>query len=286
LVSIISTPGYPDGRDRSPGPASDYVDTGGTLMGTNNGKPTPTATGPVDTQPSASSPESGTSKPDTKPAHPEHLAKLFPDGVYSAREEEFGEQVAAIRAEAAPRGVMEKFLVDRAILAIWRLRRVALAEVAGTFDEALLRYEALAERTLFQSLERLDKIADRREAKAAKVVPPSATPAVEDGFISLRPRLTLGANAETVDVESVPSLVEADPTRTVPWKARLAFEPDISETSPVVCGTWITASHVASLVIDGWTWAELLRSHPELNEEDIRACLAYVTEEDHHDFPS
>lgn len=59
---------------------------------------------------------------------------------------------------------------------------------------------------------------------------------------------------------------------------RLVFDPEISESSPIVKGTWITVSHVVSLVVDGWTWADIIRVHPELTEDDIRACLAHQIE--------
>lgn len=64
------------------------------------------------------------------------------------------------------------------------------------------------------------------------------------------------------------------------WRERLVFDPTVSDSSPVVRGTWITAEHVASLVVEGWTWAEILRIHPELNEDDVRACLAFAVEEE------
>ncbi|MFO0956972.1 MAG: DUF433 domain-containing protein [Isosphaeraceae bacterium] len=75
-----------------------------------------------------------------------------------------------------------------------------------------------------------------------------------------------------------------DPLPATPWQGRLVIDANISETSPVVVGTYITTRHVASLVIDGWSWAEILRAHPELVDDDIRACLAYAIEEDTPDF--
>jgi micrococcal nuclease len=60
-----------------------------------------------------------------------------------------------------------------------------------------------------------------------------------------------------------------------PWHERLVFDPDVSEDSPVVKGTWVTVSHVVSLIVDGWTWADIIRAHPELTTDDIRTCLTY-----------
>lgn len=64
------------------------------------------------------------------------------------------------------------------------------------------------------------------------------------------------------------------------WQERLAFDFNVSETSPVVKGTWVTVGHVVSLIVDGWTWSEILRTHPELTEDDIRVCVAYTVDQD------
>ncbi len=65
-----------------------------------------------------------------------------------------------------------------------------------------------------------------------------------------------------------------------PWQDRLVFDFNVSETSPVVKGTWVTVGHVVSLIVDGWTWGDILRTHPELTEDDIRICLAYTVAQD------
>ena len=64
------------------------------------------------------------------------------------------------------------------------------------------------------------------------------------------------------------------------WRTRLVFDPSVSDHSPVVRGTWITVGQVISRIVDGWTWADILRAHPELDEEDIRACLDYTCEDE------
>jgi uncharacterized protein (DUF433 family) len=56
----------------------------------------------------------------------------------------------------------------------------------------------------------------------------------------------------------------------------LEMDPEISETEPVVKGTFVTVSHVISLIVDGWHWSDILRTHPELDEDDIRACLTHT----------
>ena len=78
-------------------------------------------------------------------------------------------------------------------------------------------------------------------------------------------------------------MVEDDAPIPVRWQDRLVFDFNVSETSPVVKGTWVTVGHVVSLIVDGWTWSDILRTHPELTEDDIRTCLAYTVEQDNGD---
>jgi uncharacterized protein (DUF433 family) len=66
----------------------------------------------------------------------------------------------------------------------------------------------------------------------------------------------------------------------VRWQDRLVFDFSVSETSPVIKGTWVTVSRVVSLIVDGWNWSDILRAHPELTEDDVRTCLAYTVEQD------
>ena len=51
----------------------------------------------------------------------------------------------------------------------------------------------------------------------------------------------------------------------------------------MIKGTWVTVSQVVSLIVDGWTWSDILRAHPELTEDDIRTCLAYTVAEEEGD---
>jgi uncharacterized protein (DUF433 family) len=82
------------------------------------------------------------------------------------------------------------------------------------------------------------------------------------------------------DLEPSGAMEKTDERLAECWQNRLVFEPSVSEDSPVVKGTWVTVSQVVSLVVDGWTWSDILRTHPELTEDDIRVCLAYSVAED------
>lgn len=86
------------------------------------------------------------------------------------------------------------------------------------------------------------------------------------------------ATDEAPDSFPPPTDGDDEPDPTPPWQDRLVFDFNVSESSPVVKGTWVTAGHIVSLIVDGWTWSDILRCHPELTEDDIRVCLAYAVE--------
>ncbi len=71
--------------------------------------------------------------------------------------------------------------------------------------------------------------------------------------------------------------IAAEP-ESLDWRGRLTFDPSVCESSPVVRGTWITVDQVVEKILDGWSWNDVLRSHPELVEDDLRACLSYAVE--------
>jgi uncharacterized protein (DUF433 family) len=74
-----------------------------------------------------------------------------------------------------------------------------------------------------------------------------------------------------------------EPEPAEPDRPRLVFDPAVSDSSPVVRGTTVTAALVARCIAGGWTWPDILRNHPSLTEADIRACLTHVIEsEDAH----
>jgi uncharacterized protein (DUF433 family) len=87
----------------------------------------------------------------------------------------------------------------------------------------------------------------------------------------------LDAEAEGDDPEAT---MTAEDSLAARWRDRLMFDLSVSEDSPVIKGTWVTVAQVVSLIVDGWTWSNILRTHPELNEDDIRVCLAYTVAEE------
>jgi hypothetical protein len=216
------------------------------------------------------------------------------------------ELAAAIRAELAPEGVLDTLLVDRVILASWSLQTANRAEAAaiaktarrrGASSPRTARGQALAElrrdgldaqHALEEAILLLQTLRDRRQARWGRPTPPASPVTGADGASS-RSDVDLDLSNEWPVVPGSTFLDVASPTGDTSspadegpenWRGRLIFDFNVSETSPVVKGTWVTVGHVVSLIVDGWTWGDILRTHPELTEEDIRVCLAYTIAQD------
>jgi uncharacterized protein (DUF433 family) len=91
----------------------------------------------------------------------------------------------------------------------------------------------------------------------------------------MTPRVVEGPPHHHVSLDWASSKAQSDDAIPGRWQGRLTFDRDVSEDSPVVKGTLVTVNHVVSLILDGWTYADIIRAHPDLTEDDIRACLAY-----------
>jgi uncharacterized protein (DUF433 family) len=205
--------------------------------------------------------------------------------------ENFETFAESLRRELTPLGLMESLVADRAILAAWRLHAATRAESDALRKSSRsprsprLRSAASAEaaidldreaRRLEEALDLLEKLRDRRLAPLDIEPAPIAI----DDFIPTDlsnewPVLPIDATADFLDGEP-----EADDEPQERWQDRLVFDDNVSASSPVVKGTWVTVGHVVSLIVDGWTWGDILRTHPELTEDDIRICLAYTIAQD------
>ncbi len=201
-----------------------------------------------------------------------------------------------IRRELSPATTLEDVLADRVILAAWRLHLLSLEEsdladlgaMLAPIGRETLRSECSLETALmlFENSRRLVAPCwGRAEHPVSKVVDePETTSYPDDGLLSEADYSNEWATIPDTDsdTDSDPVLDQRDeePTERIRWEDRLAFDENISDNSPVVKGTWVTVNHVVSLIIDGWNWSDVLRTHPELIEDDIRACLAYTVEQD------
>lgn len=185
----------------------------------------------------------------------------------------------SLRRELAPIGVLEGFFVDRMILSAQRLHQAALVEPTSAAEARSWDLcEAKAERTLARSYSSLKKLQADRHPRRGRTIPPYPA--------RLAPDVATDSSGHEKNSDwPVAGQPDAPPSPTDPeagdrWQDRLVFDHNISDTSPVVQGTWVTVNHIVSLVVDGWAWADILRSHPELTKADIRACLAYTIEEE------
>lgn len=59
---------------------------------------------------------------------------------------------------------------------------------------------------------------------------------------------------------------------------RITVDPDVLVGKPVIRGTRLSVEFVLSLMAQGWSEEEILRSYPGLVREDLLACLAYAGE--------
>jgi uncharacterized protein (DUF433 family) len=66
--------------------------------------------------------------------------------------------------------------------------------------------------------------------------------------------------------------------RALPLPDRIAINPEILVGKPVVRGTRLSVDFLLGLMAQGWSEAELLKSYPGLQREDLLACLAYAAE--------
>ena len=63
-------------------------------------------------------------------------------------------------------------------------------------------------------------------------------------------------------------------------KGRIAVSPQIHFGKPCVSGTRISVQSVLELVREGLAFSDILRDYyPDLDAEDIRACVQYAIDE-------
>lgn len=189
------------------------------------------------------------------------LHAVDPEPTRSARTAlgEYERFLDGVRRELRPRTLLGHLMSQRVALAAWQLASADLPERKAA---ALVRVvqQALQTMRLAHQLSRLTPqpppaTNSRREPSARNEPPPSQPPYHVEGLSS---------------EESTPSIASQA------WRDRLAFDPAISRATPIVKGTWVTASQVVALIVDGWTWDDILSDYPELTYDDLRACLSYT----------
>jgi uncharacterized protein (DUF433 family) len=59
---------------------------------------------------------------------------------------------------------------------------------------------------------------------------------------------------------------------------RISIDPQICGGKPCIKSTRIWVSMILDFLAEGVTEAEILQDYPQLQSEDIRACMAYAAE--------
>jgi uncharacterized protein (DUF433 family) len=62
------------------------------------------------------------------------------------------------------------------------------------------------------------------------------------------------------------------------WRTRITLNPAVLVGKPTVRGLRISVEHVLRALSVGVPESELLAEYPDLEPDDLRACLAYATE--------
>lgn len=62
------------------------------------------------------------------------------------------------------------------------------------------------------------------------------------------------------------------------YRDRIVIDPEVRFGKPRIRGTRITVGDILAYLAAGMTEAEILADFPQLESEDIRACLAYAAE--------
>lgn len=66
------------------------------------------------------------------------------------------------------------------------------------------------------------------------------------------------------------------------YRERITIEPGKRGGKPCIRGLRITVYDVLEMLADGMTQAEILEDFPELENEDISACLGFAANREHH----
>ena len=67
----------------------------------------------------------------------------------------------------------------------------------------------------------------------------------------------------------------------VDYKKYISIDSNIRFGKPIITGTRISVYDVLSWFANGMTIAEIIEDFPELNEVQVKACLAYAADKEH-----
>lgn len=205
----------------------------------------------------------------------------------SSRADRYSAFAEEILRDLNPRGPLERLVADHVVHNAWKLKANLDTQAARDRSEksdpdtasskARIRPTELdrASRSMREALESLDFL------RARFPMTPEVPFDDRDHDTEILPNEWPVIPCDGPD--DLPEVVEVSEDEVSSWQDHLVFDYDVSDVSPVVKGTWVTVGHVVSLIVDGWAWSDILRSHPELTEDDIRTCVAYAMAEENSD---
>ncbi|HEV3022579.1 MAG TPA: DUF433 domain-containing protein [Pirellulales bacterium] len=62
------------------------------------------------------------------------------------------------------------------------------------------------------------------------------------------------------------------------WQDRIIVNPKVLVGKPIIKGTRLAVEFLLELLAERWTHEQILKSYPQLTEEDIWAVLNYAAE--------
>ena len=65
---------------------------------------------------------------------------------------------------------------------------------------------------------------------------------------------------------------------TEDWQARIVLDPDVLTGKPTIRGLRISVEHILRALSNGVPESELLSDYPDLEPDDLRACLSYAAD--------
>jgi uncharacterized protein (DUF433 family) len=64
----------------------------------------------------------------------------------------------------------------------------------------------------------------------------------------------------------------------IDWRQRIEINPKLLVGKPVIRGTRLAVAFVLELLAERWSHDQILKSYPQLTDDDIWAVLAYAAE--------
>ena len=62
------------------------------------------------------------------------------------------------------------------------------------------------------------------------------------------------------------------------WQEHITVDPDVHHGEPCIKGTRVPVVTIIGSMADGMTHVEIIEQYPQLDDDDIRAVLAYAAD--------